>query len=430
VEINHSFTKLTISGWRQFKAVEFDFHSRLTIVTGANGAGKSTILKILKSHFAHEKDETFLATPVIEKEHTRFSLGGWFATPAKPAAEGRKIGRIEYSSGQICNIRLPDSGKMEYALERDMGVVVSGISIGSHRANPRYEQLKSMPIAGLRPAEAYADFFEVQRTFNERKPYFKDGNSRQVNPVAAIKEALISFATFGVGNRHVTPVAELVGLFDRFQDILKTVLPAEVGFRQLEIRTPEVVVATSSGDFPIDGASGGLMSIIQLSWEIFLQAEINKMEHFVVLIDEPENHLHPSLQRTFLSNLLEAFPAAQFIVATHSPFVISSVKDSAVYALRHHVSDGSVFTQLAPRSVVSHKLDYVQKAGPASDILREVLGVPVTMPDWSAAELERIAAEFTSQTISSNSLGLLRAKLEAAGLSEFFPQAVARMKND
>jgi len=42
-----AFQKLTISGWQQFQDIEVDFHDRLTILTGANGSGKTTILNLL-----------------------------------------------------------------------------------------------------------------------------------------------------------------------------------------------------------------------------------------------------------------------------------------------------------------------------------------------------------------------------------------------
>jgi predicted ATP-dependent endonuclease of OLD family len=53
-----------------------------------------------------------------------------------------------------------------------------------------------------------------------------------------------------------------------------------------------------------------------------------------VLIDEIETHLHLELQEIILPFLCEMFPRIQFIVATHSPAVISSVEDAVVYDLR------------------------------------------------------------------------------------------------
>lgn len=43
----------------------------------------------------------------------------------------------------------------------------------------------------------------------------------------------------------------------------------------------------------------------------------------VVMIDEIDLHLHPSLQRSVLQRLRHTFPEVQFIVSTHSPLVIS-----------------------------------------------------------------------------------------------------------
>ena len=53
----------------------------------------------------------------------------------------------------------------------------------------------------------------------------------------------------------------------------------------------------------------------------------------VVLIDEIELHLHPSWQRKILPALIKTFPNIQFITATHSPQVLSSVEkaDSIIY---------------------------------------------------------------------------------------------------
>jgi len=50
----------------------------------------------------------------------------------------------------------------------------------------------------------------------------------------------------------------------------------------------------------------------------------------VVLIDELELHLHPGLQRTFIPRLRQVFQNTQFVVSTHSPQVLSSVRASNV----------------------------------------------------------------------------------------------------
>lgn len=53
----------------------------------------------------------------------------------------------------------------------------------------------------------------------------------------------------------------------------------------------------------------------------------------IVLIDEPELHLHLDLQYQIMPLLTDLFPKVQFIVATHSPAVISSIRNATVYDL-------------------------------------------------------------------------------------------------
>ncbi|HEY9706301.1 MAG TPA: AAA family ATPase [Allocoleopsis sp.] len=47
----------------------------------------------------------------------------------------------------------------------------------------------------------------------------------------------------------------------------------------------------------------------------------------IVLIDEIDLHLHPKWQREIIPNLIKTFPNCQFIVTTHSPQVVSHVKE-------------------------------------------------------------------------------------------------------
>ncbi|MFY9344568.1 MAG: AAA family ATPase [Planctomycetota bacterium] len=53
----------------------------------------------------------------------------------------------------------------------------------------------------------------------------------------------------------------------------------------------------------------------------------------VVLIDEIELHLHPKWQRQVVPRLTKAFPNCQFILSTHSPQVLGSVRPEDVYLL-------------------------------------------------------------------------------------------------
>ena len=53
----------------------------------------------------------------------------------------------------------------------------------------------------------------------------------------------------------------------------------------------------------------------------------------IVLIDEIELHLHPAWQQRILADLMRTFPNAQFIVSTHSPQVLTTVKPQHIVEL-------------------------------------------------------------------------------------------------
>ena len=175
------------------------------------------------------------------------------------------------------------------------------------------------------------------------------------------------------------------------------------------------MLVTKTGDFSLDAVSGGLAAIIDVAWQLFMYSP--EAEAFVVTYDEPENHLHPELQRSFLPNLIAAFPAVQFIVASHNPFIVSSVPGSNVYVLRYDKTN----------KVVSSLLDTVNRAGTANEILRDVLGLEYTLPLWVKGELDRIVTEFEKQPITTESLNRLRERMKALGLDKYFPETIVKL---
>ena len=55
----------------------------------------------------------------------------------------------------------------------------------------------------------------------------------------------------------------------------------------------------------------------------------------IVIIDEIETHLHLELQRNILPFLTKFFPNIQFIVTSHSPFILNSIENVVIYDLEN-----------------------------------------------------------------------------------------------
>ena len=84
----------------------------------------------------------------------------------------------------------------------------------------------------------------------------------------------------------------------------------------------------------------------------------------VVLIDEVELHLHPSWQQRILADLGATFPNTQFIVSTHSPQVLTTVKPEHIFELRRY--GGGIVAE--PASAPTYGAE-------AGDVLATVMGV-------------------------------------------------------
>lgn len=405
------FTSMSLQGWRQFEQIEVEFHPRLTILTGANGAGKTTILNILNRHAGWNLN--FLATPMLTRRGAFRYFTGLWSRESDASSQQVQIGRIQYSSGLTAQLTVPSSDASTYSVAIQGQENIPGIFIPSHRPVNNYQAVGNIPTQIQTSAQLFNQYL------NELRQRYQAGSRLQFSPVYRMKEALIAFATFGYGNEVVQRNDEYVRILEGFQRILRVVLPESLGFRRIAIRMPEVILETESGDFSLDAVSGGILSIIDMAWQLHMKSQ--EASEFAVMIDEPENHLHPKMQRSLLNDMVEAFPGCQFIVATHNPFIITSAPESNVYALDYTEQN----------RVISKALDLVDKAGTSNQILRDVLGVEVLMPEWVEHRVREVVRDYAARpNIDAAMLSELQADMERLGLGGLFPEAASRLADD
>lgn len=100
--------------------------------------------------------------------------------------------------------------------------------------------------------------------------------------------------------------------------------------------------------------SSGYKAIFDIYADLLLRTEFFEITptelEGIVLIDEIDAHLHISLQKLILPFFTESFPNIQFIVSTHSPFVITSTNNDTVV---YDISSGEFFEE--DLSLYSHE---------------------------------------------------------------------------
>ncbi|MBJ7313635.1 AAA family ATPase [Rugamonas sp. CCM 8940] len=131
----------------------------------------------------------------------------------------------------------------------------------------------------------------------------------------------------------------------------------------------------------------------------------------IALIDEVDLHLHPSWQQQVLADLMRTFPNTQFIVTTHSPQVLSTVKRENIRVVGPDV-DGRIIA--APPLAMTY-------GEPSGDVLQSVMMVDPQPPVVEKVDLQRLT-EWVDQGVyqSPEAVQLMR-NLNAA-LGEQHPQ--------
>lgn len=128
--------------------------------------------------------------------------------------------------------------------------------------------------------------------------------------------------------------------FNNFEDLLRNIYGDNELKIEFNYKDYSFIINTDGKAFNFTELSDGYAAIIDIVADLILKMQNNGKsvtrayeKRGVVMIDEIETHLHLELQKNIMPILTKVFPNIQFIVTTHSPFVLSSLSNAVAFDL-------------------------------------------------------------------------------------------------
>ena len=430
-------TKMRFGGVPPFtEPVEITFDPTVNVFVGPNATGKSRILSAMDEYF-NETSFDSSSLPTIEQINLRFSLGenmdffdDW--------ARGRNL---------LCADR--DFANAYYGMRG--GPKPPVIYIGPTRSGlPAVSDLGEADAFGATVEEVLAGEFSGARLnaaiemlsektramFDEEKEQDLPTDERRawnflyVDRVshACAKSICEELITSERGLNYPTgldvdyiadqPLADLEGIsINRLLGIATTDTPRFDHLRP-EDRPIDVTERNTQRIYVGDLSSGSQSTLLWILW-----LALKMLNHYefasewdkqpaVLLIDEVENHLHPTWQRRVIPALRKHFPGLQVFATTHSPFVVAGLRTGQVHMLKRD-SEGVVTATTNEWDIIGWTTDEILRTfmdvdEPTDQLtvdramrLRELRGKE-TLNDAEEEELSALRRQVNEDFTSSN----------------------------
>lgn len=209
-----------------------------------------------------------------------------------------------------------------------------------------------------------ADGLEIEKSLRQRiridviqalRDADRDLNNWRISPARVLLESAISASQqsdleriahqVSESNREVLSVGPIKILDASVRDTVKTICgshgPDGIQLGMLPATTDKLVrairILIDNGTRTLGEESLGLSNVIYISLKYLESLELirqNERDFTLLAIEEPEAHLHPTLQRTVFSSLISGKMTAKnrggreisFLLTTHSPHIVSIAK--------------------------------------------------------------------------------------------------------
>lgn len=371
---------LELENFRGFAELKITFERHLTVLVGVNGAGKSSILDALATMLARRVHTDALPTKPREFTDRDVRVGSDVAAVGCLARNAFGKGYVDWTygfgrRGKPGRNSTESNGAMS---DPDTSSVPTlAIYYPSHRSvldtPERLREPHSFePVDALDLAlEARVDFRLFFEWFRDREDIENERRARESTgyrdpALTAVREAIIAFMP-NVSDPRVQ-------------------------------RAPQRFVVTKEGStLEIDQLSDGERTLLALVGDLARRLAManptDALNHeAVVMIDEVELHLHPGLQRDVVAGLRRTFPNVQFILTTHSPFVLGEVPAASIRLLRNFkLETPTIETKDEPIGFISRELQGTPERSREVDALLQKAHAACNAGDVPEAETQLAA---------------------------------------
>ena len=333
----HSFDNL---GGFENKHEIFFSNPNCNIIMGTNGAGKSSILNSLYINISH------IFTNIINFHHSNIDFStsninngkvdttctSTFNFDINGKIEELEIGFRLSQNNQIQQID-SDYNKMRNEIKRifetqDLNLPViryfrANRSINKNQSIVQSQNFNKVNSRNIGYTNHYAPTFLIQEITSFIIDLLNIENQEK------IKNKNFDFETkFGKFVRNV---------FREFTiSLYENEMPISVGKSKFS-NGQSLFIKKNNEDLEFSQLSSGEEYLISLVLEILYRicqtnpnSENPRFSPGIIIIDEIESHLHPKWQINVTKALTNAFPKIQFIISTHSPLIVSSVKTEQI----------------------------------------------------------------------------------------------------
>ncbi len=189
--------------------------------------------------------------------------------------------------------------------------------------------------------------FKVEQPKHIEKIQFKDEYGLEETPRNEFVKYLVDLKmteALARNNKKIEKADEIQAWFKNLEYLLKQIFSDETIQLIFDEDTFQFsIIQAGKEPFDFNTLSRGYQAVLDIVLDLIMRMQKQIQRSFVfhlpgiVLIDEIETHLHLELQRNIMPLLTTIFPNIQFIVTSHSPFILNSLEGVVIYDLEKHL---------------------------------------------------------------------------------------------